>query len=339
MDRSRGLSQQVLAILSDGAQRSAAVIAGLTAASVPEILGVLAELEAAGLPLQRLPGGQIGLAAAFVALDAASIHAALAAMRCEADVEIAAIIDSTNAALLRRARADPAAFALRPVTVLAAELQTAGRGRQGRSWSAQAGSSLAVSFACQVPRGLGQLGGLSLMCGLAVRDALSRIGTQAQLKWPNDLLSEGRKVGGILIEVHPAGPNASTTVIGVGINVAPEPTRSAAVATAGGLAITDLISAGASHPVDRNRLIASLVETLSVRLEQFLGAGFGPYASDWNAHHAYRDHPVELLERGSVVHAGIARGVDGEGRLCLDTDSGTLTLVAGDISLRPRRAS
>jgi len=334
----RFLAGQVLAILSDGVPRTVPALAERVGATSGEINTTLADLETAGLPLEWLVPECVGLATAFIALDQITIASLLRPVRAAVEIQIEAIIDSTNAALLRRARLGAAPLLPEHLTVLAAELQTAGRGRQGRAWSAQAGSSLAVSFARHLPRGLAQLGGLSLMCGLAVRDALLRFGVELQLKWPNDLLWQGGKLGGILIEVHPLGAASSVAVIGIGLNVAPDLRRKAELTAtgAGSLGATDLAAAGALAPVDRNRLVAELADTLTARLDQFLVTGFAPYREDWNAHHAYRDCPVEMIERGSVIHAGIARGVDVQGRLNLETASGPLSVIAGDVSLRPR---
>lgn len=337
MNAAASLSLAVLAVLADGVARSPSAICAHAGGTPQELERALARLEAAGLPLRRDALLRVSLERPFIPLDAGSIEQGLEGLGIATRVEVEAIIDSTNAELLRRARSAPALAVPAELVILSAELQTAGRGRQGRAWSAQAGSSLAVSFGRALPLGLGGLAGLSLMCGLAVRDAVERSGVTLDLKWPNDLLWGGQKLGGILIEAHPLGRTQSWVVIGVGLNVAPDPARLAALSqpAQGTLPATDLTSAGADAPVDRNRLVAALADTLSMRIEQFTKHGFGPYIADWNNHHAYRDLPVEMLERGRVVQYGIARGVDEQGRLCLETASGAQALVAGDVSLRP----
>lgn len=335
------LVARVLAILSDGRKRPIAVLQAQSGAGRAEVNGALEALREAGLSLHFEPNECVAVAAPFAVLEAAAIRAALQELGRSADVEVVPILDSTNAEFLRRARGDASFTLAGRFSVLAAELQTKGRGRQGRSWIAQAGTSIAVSFARALPRGLGELAGLSLMCGLAVRDALLRAGVEIELKWPNDLLWRGQKLGGILIEVQPQTGNRVLAVIGVGINVSGDSSRTKALENAQSqhLPVSDLTAAGALLPVDRNRVIADLTDSLSIRLDQFLQAGFTPYMGDWNTHHAYRDQNVEMIEHGVVVTSGIARGVDAQGRLSLETDRGPLLIVAGDVSLRPRMRS
>jgi BirA family biotin operon repressor/biotin-[acetyl-CoA-carboxylase] ligase len=339
MESPEKLTGQILAILSDGVARAASSLAAQSEADESVVRAALGALEDAGLPLLRDGSDRLYLERSFIALDAQTIRDALEALGRKARVEVAGIIDSTNTALLRRARDSASPRSPDELHIVVAEMQTAGRGRQGRTWSTQAGSSLAVSFSRLLLRGIDELAGLSLMCGLAVRDALTRHAVEALLKWPNDLLWQGRKLGGILIEVHPIAAGQSVVVIGVGLNVAADPVRSAALALpgTGGLIATDLEAAGALAPVNRNRLIADLADTLSERIDQFLHSGFGPYREDWNAQHAYRDLAVEMIDRGNVVHQGVARGVDAQGRLCLEAGENTLTVIAGDVTLRVRK--
>jgi BirA family biotin operon repressor/biotin-[acetyl-CoA-carboxylase] ligase len=337
-------SREVLAILADGLGRTPEALAFRLGATSFAIEATLARLVEAGLPLRRekIATGAVTVRIEhpFIALDALAISQYLSDLDCHAEVRVQTIIDSTNLVLLAQARGASDGLPETHLALLTAEMQTAGRGRLGRSWHAHAGSSLAVSFGRRLPRGLGELEGLSLMCGLAVRDAAQRAGATLELKWPNDLLWEDRKVGGILIEVHPLARASCALVIGVGLNIAPDPARTQALKDGATPFVLpgDLVAAGAPSPIDRNRLVADLADTLTLRLGQFLDAGFAPHVADWNAHHAYRDRAVEMLERGSIVRSGIARGVDAFGRLRLDTAAGTLHVIAGDVSLRPRRA-
>lgn len=289
----------------------------------------------------RMPSAQPDCAGA--ALDAALTrrHLALACARCV--VEIVPAIDSTNSELLRRARsgalpAEPALFCL-----LAAEHQQAGRGRLGRTWVAPAGAALTVSFARRFALDIGALGGLSLVCGLALLDALRAHGVDAQLKWPNDVLVADRKLAGILVEVHAEAPDRALAVIGIGINTTPV-TRPAVTGTAGAPAalppadMTSLRQAsGQRDPVDRNRLLADLAVALGQALEQFAADGFAPFVEAWNAAHAWRNRMVEVRSGEDSVLAGTARGVDAEGRLCIDTPTGLRTVIAGEVSVRAAR--
>lgn len=337
MNPDHALCARVLFVLADAAPRSLENLATQLDVSVADAQAALALLERSGLSLLREAQGSVRLPAPFVPLHDASIMEALTARGLDAEVLVRPMLDSTNSVLMQRARGHGRPIGDRLI-ILAAELQYAGRGRLGRAWSSQAGSSLTVSFARELPLAAADLPGLSLMCGLAAREALAGFGAAVELKWPNDLLWQRRKLGGILVEVLPVDASCCRVVIGIGLNVTTDPTRvSVLAATLGqGLPATDLVSAGLGAPVDRNLLVAALAGEIQSRLEAFVDHGFGPYIDTWNAYHAYRDEPVEMVEHGAVVQSGIARGVDSLGRLCLDTPAGVQSVLAGDLSLRPR---
>lgn len=241
---------------------------------------------------------------------------------------------STNTDLLAevRRRTDPDQPA-----ILVTESQTGGRGRLGRRWVSAPGASLAVSFALRVDRPLARLDGVTLVCGLAVRRALAAFGADARLKWPNDLLIDGRKVAGILVEAHVV-PRGTVLVVGVGVNVASRGTPSAASTDpASGpvpLEIGSLATSG-QRPVDRNRLVATLASTIRADLATFDGAGFASFVAAWNTADAFLDRPVTLQAAGPG-RVGVARGVDATGALRLEVDGGgEQRFIAGEVSLRP----
>ena len=318
----------VFSVLADGAERSITALARAAAVTAAEVESVLRMLAEAGVALRRV-GDTVQLPTAFVPLDAGRIKAALAAQRAW-DVRVVGAIVSTNSELLRQARSG-ARF--ETPALLAAEIQSAGRGRQGRDWQSKPGASLTVSYALPIARGLAGLPGLSLICGLAVRDVLGTHGVSPQLKWPNDVLIDDRKLAGILVEAHPLHGAASIVVVGIGINIAPHATQALRKGH-DGLAAIDMQSAGASHP-NRNQIAAGLADALVERLALFSDAGFAAFRSEWNAAHAYADRHVRLIESGGAPIEGIARGVDASGRLLLDAIDGMRAVLAGDVSLRP----
>ena len=129
-------------------------------------------------------------------------------------IEVAEQVESTNTALLDRAAVLP------PGSVLAAEMQSGGRGRRGRAWTTGLGGALTFSVLWRFETGAAGLTGLSLVVGIAVARALAGLGaTEVKLKWPNDVLFRGRKLGGILIEVQGDALGPATAVIGIGLNV------------------------------------------------------------------------------------------------------------------------
>jgi BirA family biotin operon repressor/biotin-[acetyl-CoA-carboxylase] ligase len=238
-------------------------------------------------------------------------------------VEVVAETGSTNADLLARAPR------LTAPVLLVAEHQTAGRGRAGRSWLSEPDHSLTFSLAWRFADGLRGLAGLPLAIGVALAETLGRLGQGVQLKWPNDVLKDGAKLAGILVETQVAPDGAAWTIVGIGVNlVMPD-------------ALEDRIGrSAAAMPwlarMDRDALMAALLDGLAGALAQFAHAGFGAFAARWNLLHAWQGRPVVLLDRGEVQHEGLAAGVDDTGRLLLDTTAGRVTIVAGDVSLRTR---
>ncbi|AJG17551.1 biotin--[acetyl-CoA-carboxylase] ligase [Cupriavidus basilensis] len=234
---------------------------------------------------------------------------------------------STNADLTLACRNAPwTEFA----TLRLAYRQTAGRGRQGRPWQGQAG--LTFSVALPLPLAPSQLSGLSLAVGLALAEALgdcdARLGAAVGLKWPNDLQIDGRKLAGILIESVPAGPQRVWAVVGIGLNLVRDAQMEAALgrSLAG---VTEFLPG-----CDPTVLMAAVLNRLAVMREDFLAQGFAPMAPRWSARDAYRDQPVRLLHDGRVQAEGLARGVDGDGHLLLETRSGLERISSGEVSLR-----
>jgi BirA family biotin operon repressor/biotin-[acetyl-CoA-carboxylase] ligase len=321
----------LLRLLADGQRRSRATLARVLDWPEADVAATLTRLTSLGMQLDEAPQG-IALKA-FVPLDAGSIEAICMAHRVDADVLVETLIGSTNTRLLEDCRAERLGDAM---TVLAAELQHAGRGRLGRVWYAAPGSSLTVSFALMLPLPLSAMSGFSLMCGLAVHDALLMHGVDAELKWPNDLLGVGGKLGGILIETHQKSDAMLCAVVGIGLNICADEGRAHALAgreTA--MPPSDLCASGARHPVDRNRLIADLALSLSRRVHAFVKEGFAPYVCEWNSLHAFQGETISMIEEGALLVSGVAQGVDAAGRLLVQTAEGPRTVVAGDVSVRP----
>jgi BirA family biotin operon repressor/biotin-[acetyl-CoA-carboxylase] ligase len=260
-------------------------------------------------------------------------------------LEIVDETTSTNTDLMARMKALPRERAAVGVhAVRAAYSQTAGRGRQGRSWQATPGHALTFSLACVLPRPLAGLAGLSLATGVAVIDALARLAPseagRLALKWPNDVLLDGRKLAGILIETAWSTANASAAVIGVGINVRRDEALEAQLeAAAAGVPAQARATppAALSQAVPEANLtdtLAVVVKALTEMTERFGAQGFAPFVGRWNACHAYANQEVVLIDKGVEFARGIATGVDSSGQLLLSTDAGMQAIATGDVSLR-----
>lgn len=243
------------------------------------------------------------------------------------DLRVVDSTGSTNADLMRDAIGLPSG------TVLAAEHQTAGRGRRGRSWIAPAQGSLAFSVLWKFRGKAATLSGLSLAVGVAVAQGLEEIGARGiVLKWPNDLLVQRdagwAKLGGILIELNSEPASGAGAVIGIGLNIA-------LGAAAGDIdqPVADL--AGLGCDASRNTVLAAVLRQLGVVLPAFATGGFAPFAEQWNRRHAWRGLHVQLAGEGSpAAVSGIARGVAADGALLIETAAGLQRIVSGDVSLR-----
>ncbi|MDQ9169166.1 biotin--[acetyl-CoA-carboxylase] ligase [Oxalobacteraceae bacterium R-40] len=242
-------------------------------------------------------------------------------------IEVVRETGSTNADLMARLHA------LRGPVLLIAEKQTAGRGRAGRTWHMEPGKTLTFSLAWKFALPLAQLPGLSLVAGVSLAETLAAWGIDARLKWPNDVLKDGGKLAGILIEAAPEKDNpshAAWAVIGIGLNLDASPALQAQI----GAPIAAADSLPENRSFDRNRIVAALLNSLAKALVQFEDEGLSPFIERWNCLHAYAGKPVAILDHGNVLHRGRALGIDHAGRFLLDTDEGQVAVMSGDVSLR-----
>jgi BirA family transcriptional regulator, biotin operon repressor / biotin---[acetyl-CoA-carboxylase] ligase len=252
-------------------------------------------------------------------LSAERVAALCGAAAQQVAVRVVAQTGSTNDDLLAEVRT------LERPTLLWAQQQTAGRGRAGRSWHAAEGATLTFSLAWKFSLPLHALVGLPLAVGVTVADVLALYAIDVHLKWPNDLLRDGRKLGGILIETARDG-DSCWAVIGIGINMAlPQQLDGATAAIA---------AAAPELQADRGQVIAALTTALAENLALFEQQGFAAFAARWNMRHAHAGKQVNIIDRGAVMHSGRAAGVDAQGCLQLDTAQGRVAIVAGDVSLR-----
>jgi BirA family biotin operon repressor/biotin-[acetyl-CoA-carboxylase] ligase len=207
-----------------------------------------------------------------------------------------------------------------------AEHQSAGRGRRGRQWVSPFGHNLYMSLLWTFQSGITALEGLSLVCALAVKDALESAGCgRIQLKWPNDVLLDGRKLAGILLEVSGDVAGPCRVVMGIGLNTRISPEAGALIDQP----YSDLHCAG-ELVAGRNELAVALINRWVSLLQQFERDGFTGFREQWLAADAYRGKRVRIVA-GSETKAGVSAGIDLSGRLLLDTDSGQLTIAGGEL--------
>ncbi len=239
-----------------------------------------------------------------------------------ADLEVALAIDSTNVRMVELAQSESVAG-----HVLLAELQTAGRGRRGRRWFSPFARNLAVTLGVGLSSQPEVFGSISLVVGLAVADLLQGLGVRdVSLKWPNDVLIDGAKVCGILIELVKRA-DIYEGVMGIGINFE----------VAEGLRrtieqpVTDLKEQGIE--VGRNQLAGDLISMIVRYVDEFERCGFAPMRPAYEAIQAYRGQTCYVL-LGSERIEGIVLGVADDGQLCLRCAEGERLFNGGEVSLR-----
>lgn len=295
--------------------------AGRAATVDPADSALLRELAAAGVPTD---GDRAYLADGVELLSADRIRAHLAPATANwlERLELVPHIPSTNTELVRRGLTGSI-----DGTALLAEVQTAGRGRRGRTWRSPFARNLALSVGIRIERGLAEVGAVSLAVGVAVADALAAVGLPgAALKWPNDVLLDGRKLSGILMEL-PRAVEPPELVVGIGINVG------------GAGLVADEVDQGVADvtervpEVSRNRLAGHVIDAVFDVCRRFEREGFEPIRSAYDALHGFHGETVRVVA-GSESVAGVVLGVAADGALRLRTAGGERQFSGGEVSLR-----
>ena len=256
-------------------------------------------------------------------LDAAVI--ARAARLAPGAVEVVDAIASTNSELMARPRSGSA------VALLAAVDQFAGRGRQGRSFLSDPADSITFSVALERPRSPGApaLVGLPLALGVAVAGCAARHVAGVGLKWPNDLLRDGRKCAGMLVETRTSAAG-ERVVIGLGVNLRLSP----AIAARLDQPVAGLFDAEPDRMPPREVILGEFARALIDAATAFFSEGFADTAARWARFDAFAGREVSILEQGRVVARGVAAGLDPTGALLLRTGVGVIAVAAGDVSAR-----
>ena len=319
------LTLKVLRALSHAEFRSGEALARALGVSRGTIHNALKGLDGLGVQVVGLRGLGYRLDDAPSWLDADRIRAAAGDAAATIDLRVEASCESTNTELVDLARAGAPSG-----TVVAAELQTRGRGRRGRGWESALGAALTFSLLWRFERGVAALSGLSLAVGVALVRALRGLGARAvMLKWPNDLVLPAGKLGGILIEVEGDALGPSAAVIGIGLNIC----LSRALRHRIDQPAVDLVDAGTAT-ADRNAILGALLREFCVALVAFEEGGFHTFRGEWQAYHAHQDRHVVLLRPDGVRDSGVARGVNDDGALLLEQGETMRICLAGDVSLR-----
>lgn len=240
------------------------------------------------------------------------------------EITILDSVDSTNDVALKNA-----AKGVPNLSTWLAEHQMTGRGRRGKSWYSPLLGNIYCSLLWRLSGGAPALEGLSLVVGIALAEGLSELGLRnVQLKWPNDIWVNHKKLGGVLIEITGDPYEECAVVIGFGVNI-----RMSAQMLAN---VEQPITSLDQHiPIgDRNRIIAVLLNKLCSALDEHKRHGFSCFMERWMALDALFGRSINAFA-GESVTTGLCVGVSPRGALLLDTGAGLLEVYSGEVSVRP----
>ncbi|HKS56448.1 MAG TPA: biotin--[acetyl-CoA-carboxylase] ligase [Steroidobacteraceae bacterium] len=325
---------RLLAMLATGEFYSGEKLAKRLRISRGGVWKLIRTLQAMGINIESVPRQGYRLPRAVDLLDRNAILAEMSPEMRErvTPLEVLLTVDSTNRYVSEQPANPPGTTQL-----CVAEVQNAGRGRRGRSWVAPFGTGVCMSMSWQFVEAPPAFSALSLAVGVAAVRAFGRLGVEGVgLKWPNDLIWQQRKLGGILIEMRGESAGPAQVVIGLGINMRmPAPVRLMLAEQQAAL-IADVHEIMRERTPTRNALIAMLAEEITRMLQTFGQRGFEPFADEWRRLDTLADAQVKVMS-GTETAFGRARGVEIDGTLLVDVDGVLRRFASGEVSLRAAR--
>jgi len=233
------------------------------------------------------------------------------------------VVDSTSDYAMRSVASKPG-----DGNCYLAEAQTNGRGRRGALWISPIAENIYLSIICHTKRDPKELSGVSIVIGLAIMDAIARFAVieKIKLKWPNDLLLDDKKIGGILIDMRQMPGGDYMYVIGIGLNIH----MNNNVSIDQPWATLAAVIPGCS----RSALAGAIIDEVIWAFKQFEKEKIFPFLDKWERVDALRNRDVKITSSGQRSELGVARGIQSDGALILQTDEGLKAYYAGEVSLR-----
>ncbi len=322
------MSQRVYSLidqLSDGRFHSGEMLGQALGVSRAAVWKMIPKLEQLGLEVNAVSGKGYQLATPFEPLNVAVIEQQLST-ECRqflAGIEVIRELDSTNRYLLQAA-----ASGVSSGSVCLAEYQYGGRGRRGRNWASPYGGNIYLSLLWRFVDGTARLGGLSLAVAVALMRLLEELGVKnVGIKWPNDILVEGKKLAGILLDVAGESNGPCHVVIGIGMNLRMSKNQAEAIDQPW----TDLQQLGLEQ--GRNEVSGRLLHHLLLALDTYQNKGLPAFIDEWRRWDLTRNSEI-AIHHGSEAKHGIARGVDEQGLLLVEHEEGVRSYASGEVSLR-----
>jgi BirA family transcriptional regulator, biotin operon repressor / biotin---[acetyl-CoA-carboxylase] ligase len=326
--------QRLLTLLADGGFHSGEKLAKRLRISRGGVWKGIRALRALGIDVESVPRQGYRLPRAVDLLEKAAILQAMPAATRERveRLDVLLTVDSTN-----RHVAESPDVAPGRVQVCVAELQHAGRGRRGRTWIAPFGTGICMSLGWQFAEAPPTFSALSLAVGVAAVNAFRRLGIEGVgLKWPNDLIWQNRKLGGILIEMRGESSGPAIVVIGIGINMHMPAAVRLKLAEQQAALVADVHEIMRERTPARNAVIGAIVDEAVAMLTTFTQRGFEPFAQEWRRLDTLADAQVKIIS-GTETTIGTARGVEIDGTLLVDVNGQLRRFASGEVSLRPAR--
>ncbi|MAZ78212.1 MAG: biotin--[acetyl-CoA-carboxylase] ligase [Legionellaceae bacterium] len=315
---------QLVALLNDGHYHDGTSIGEQLNVSRAAVWKLIKKLEQYDVPIASTKGKGYQLKKPLALLDNKKLASLL--RHRSVKVETLEKVASTNDYLKQFTKDND------KIIACMSETQTKGKGRLQRQWHSPFGQNIYLSLLCPFEKDISELSGLSLVAGLAVCHAIESTidlrGNQLKMKWPNDIFIDGRKLGGILIEIEAESNGFCQVVIGVGLNVNMEKAlkREIDQSWASLLQMTE-------QYIDRNKLCAEIIDSIIDYFERFSSKGLAEYKSEWQKRDCLSNKNISVMS-GNKKMTGACIGINNQGHLKIQDKSGkTSTLSSGDTTL------
>ena len=316
------LQHALIAILADGEFHSGTALGQQLDVSRNAVWKALQHLQGLDIDVHAVHGKGYRLTEPLELLDSQRIESLLSEQSRNSllSMDVLFDVDSTNAWLLRQSR--------RHAVVCLAERQHSGRGRRGRDWISPFAANLYLSMGWKFEISASSLGSMSLVIGVAIVRGLQALGIEGlSLKWPNDIYCQGRKLGGILIEMRGESGGPSELVIGVGINIHMPRSVDESISQ-------PWIDLRHCHGVSRNRVAASVIDAVVEACQRSSEGDTRQYLDEWESLNEFAGASVAVhMPDGNIIE-GRCTGIDENGALLLEHQGEIQHFHCGEVSLR-----
>lgn len=316
---------QIIEILSDGQFHSGEDLGEILNVSRTAISQYIKDVQELGIDVFRVTGKGYKFANEISLLDLDKVSGYLEQQ--DEDIQniyLERVIGSTND-FIKHVITD----GTKSGVAVFSEAQTEGRGRRGKRWISPFGSNLYMSMYWRLEDGMGAAMGLSLALGTVIAELLSELGVyDVEVKWPNDVIVNGKKIAGILIELEGQALGVAHAIIGIGVNIK----MPSWLANQIDQPWTDLSSV-LNTEFDRNRIAALLLKKCRKALQDYEANGLESFLVRWQKFDRLAHKPVRIIMGDKELH-GIAEGIDESGALLVKRDGKIERFHAGEVSLR-----